>query len=130
MSNHSHHLISSLVVLLSLGGCASSHDLSQGPGAFGGGVMHSEVKPGLFMIRSQTNWAPWPNLGSARSAWEDEAKKACHKKPWKEINVREGTRDTGLPSMGVLPYLVSEKQGYALCQDAETSEEDALKAAN
>jgi len=92
--------------------------------------MHSEVKPGFFLIRSQTNWAPWSNLGSARSAWEDEATKACQRKPWKEIKIVEETRDTGLPSMGILPYLVSEKRGYALCQGAETSEEDALKAAN
>ncbi|MCJ0763333.1 hypothetical protein [Variovorax terrae] len=129
MRNKYQHLkypVCSIIFLL--GGCASTHDLSKGPGAFGGGVMHSEVKPGLFFVRSQTNWAPWPNLRSARSAWEAEATKACQQKPWKELNVREETRDTGLPNMGVLRYLVSEKQGYALCEGAETSEE-ALKAA-
>jgi hypothetical protein len=118
------------VAFLVLGGCASSHDLKQGAGTFGGGVMHEELKPGLFLVRSQTNWAPWPNLGSARSAWEQEARTACKGKNWKEVNTKEGTRDTGLPSMGLLPYLVSEKRGYALCDDSQTSEAEALKLAN
>jgi hypothetical protein len=118
------------VVFFILGGCASSHDLKQGHGIFGGGVMHEEVKPGFFLVRSQTNWAPWPNLGSARSAWAEEARKACQGKNWKEINTNEGTRDTGMPSMGILPYLVSEKRGYALCEGSETSEEQALNLAN
>lgn len=92
--------------------------------------MHEEIKPGLFRVRSQTNWAPWPTEGSAASGWADEAKKACKGKTFKELNTKVWTRDTGKPSMGVLKYLVSEKYGYTLCEGAATSEEEALKWAN
>lgn len=115
-------------IAIALGGCASSHDLRKGPGAFGGGVMHEEVRPGLFKVRAQTNWAPWPNEGSASSAWSEEATKACKGAQFKEINTKVSTRDTGMASMGpLLRYLVSEKYGYALCQGAETTEEEAAK---
>lgn len=117
-------------ISLVLSACASSHDLSKGAGAFGGGVLHREVRPGFYFVRSQTNWAPWSMEGSAASGWADEAKKACAGKAWKEIGTRVLTRDTGLPSMGVLKYLVSEKAGYALCEGSEISEEDASSLAS
>jgi hypothetical protein len=63
--------------------------------------------------------------GSAASGWEDEAKKACAGRAWKEVGTRVSTRDTGLPSMSVLKYLVSEKTGYALCDGSVVSEEEA-----
>ena len=125
-----HRVIAVIIGAVALNGCASSSDLRQGPGAFGGGVMHEQVKPGLFRVRSQTNWAPWSNEGSAASTWTEEAKKACKGQSYKELNAKLWTRDTGKPSMGVLKYLVSEKYGYALCQDAETSEDEAIKFAN
>jgi hypothetical protein len=124
-TNHHRSLPILVASAISLSGCASTHDLRKGAGIFGGGVMHREVKPGLFLIRAQTNWAPWPNLGSAQGAWKDEAKIACEGKSWMEINIVEGTRDTGKPSMGILKYLVSEKFGYVLCEGAITSENEA-----
>lgn len=112
-------------ITLTLAACASSHDLGTGAGVFGGGVLHREVKPGFFFVRSQTNWAPWAMEGSAISAWAEEASKACRGKAWKEFNTTVATRDTGMPSMGVLRYLVSEKVGHALCEGSEVSEEEA-----
>ena len=119
-------LIASLGVVV-LAGCASTHNLREGSGMFGGGVMHEEIKPGLFRVRSATNWAPWPNEGSASSAWIEESSKACRGKTWKELYTKVSTHDSGLPSMGILKYLVSEKNGYVLCSDAVITEEEAIK---
>lgn len=65
--------------------------------------------------------------GSAASGWADEADKACTGKAWKEINTTVSTRDTGM--VGILPYLISEKVGYALCDGSNLSEEEVSKLA-
>lgn len=116
---------SMLLVCALITGCASTQDLSKGPGLFGGGVHSQEVKPGLFRIVASTNWTPWSNYSGARSLWAGVADKVCDEGKYREFGIQESARDTGLPSMGILKYITTTRSGYALCADASTSEEEA-----
>ncbi len=111
-------------------GCASTHDLREGPGLLGGGVQHSEIKPGLHSILVRTNWAPWSNYSGAKSSWEAVADSLCGSNNYKELGISEAARDTGMQPMGVLRYIVTERTGYALCNNAATNIEEAVSFLN
>jgi hypothetical protein len=117
-----------LFIMVLSQGCASSHDLRKGPGPFGGGVTHSELKPGMFFVRTQTDRAPWSSEAFASSAWKKEAAKACKGKDFIEINTKLSTRE--VVGSGNVPLFVSDKYGYVLCAGAETSKEEAMQSAN
>jgi len=119
-------LLSSLVFV----GCASMHDLSSGRNSFGGGVSSTEIRPGFFRILARTNWAPWSNFSAAKSSWQAVANSACGEGKWKEISFTEEARDAGIQQMGVLSYIVTERVGYALCQNAATTEAEAKALAS
>jgi len=106
-----------VIATIFLASCASTHNLSDGnSNLLGGGYFVSETEPGKFHIIATTNWAPWPNHSGARSMWEKEAKKACAKKPYSEVDVSERVYDS-LPSpFPLVKYLVTEKDGYAVCE--------------
>ena len=51
---------------LLLHSCASSHNLADGRGPFGGGYEVVKVSQHKYKITAITNWAPWPNYDSVR----------------------------------------------------------------
>lgn len=112
--------------VLFLSGCASTHDLSSGPGLFGGGVAHEEINPGLFRIQVQTNVTPWSREDAARELWADVAKQVCPSGKWKEFAIKEDSYD---PTVYASPikHVSNERSGYALCEGAKTTEEEADK---
>jgi len=93
-----------------LAGCTSTHDLSKGPGVLGGGVQHIEVKPGLYSITAQTNWAPWSNYSAARRAWRKAADALCGKGEYQEFAISQAAKDTGMPII-CEPLRISSRSG-------------------
>jgi hypothetical protein len=120
------HLITTLSVIFLIAGCASTHDLNSGPNPFGGGVRHEELKPGLYSVTAITNWAPWPNYSGAKSAWTKVADSVCGAGAYKELGVSAEARNTGLPPMGVLTYIITVQNGYVLCSNAKTTLDEAM----
>ena len=109
-----------------LAGCTSTHDLSKGPGVLGGGVEHIEVKPGLYSITAQTNWAPWSNYPAAQRAWRNAADALCGKGKYQELGISQAAKDTGMPHfLRAAAYIVTERRGYALCNDSQITFADA-----
>ncbi len=104
-------------------GCASTHNLNEGPNALGGGVQTAQVKPGLYSIYARTNWAPWSNYSGVRNVWAKTAESLCDKSGYQEIGISEADYDTGKP--GPLAYIVTQRDGHALCNNAATSMEEA-----
>lgn len=117
------------ITVLLLTACASTHDPSQGANYLGGSLQHAEIKPGFFSIRARTNFAPWSNHSGAKSAWTSKADTLCGTAKYRELGIRESVNETGAP-IGILKYLVTERFGYALCNDASTSFEEATTLAN
>lgn len=112
------------VWVVSLSGCASTHDLASGPNHFGGGVSTIELKPGFFRVLARTNWAPWNNFDAARRSWEKLANSTCGEGKWKEIASKEQAQDVGVMRTPV-PYIVTEKIGYVLCKNSQMTVEEA-----
>lgn len=118
------HRLFVIILAAICAGCASTHNLNEGPNALGGGVQTAQVKPGLYSIYARTNWAPWSNYSGARSVWTKTAESLCGKVGYQEIGISEADYDTGKP--GPLPYIVTQRDGHALCDNAATSMEEAL----
>jgi hypothetical protein len=106
--------------------CASSDDLRTKKSSYGGGVLHDELKTGVYWVRARTHSAPWPNEGPAIASWKEEATKACGGKAYKEVHTLVFTETLSSASFNPLvKYLVSEKSGYAVCDGAVLTEEEA-----
>ena len=98
----------------------------EGPGVLGGGVQHIEVKPGLYSITAQTNWAPWSNYPAAQRAWRKAADALCGKGKYQELGISQAAKDTGMPHfLRAAAYIVTERRGYALCNDSQITFADA-----
>ena len=109
-----------------LGGCASSHNLAtDGTNLLGGGYFESKVHDGVFQISVKTNWAPWVNASAARSSWRTRANELCGSEKFRELEVREGSYDQ-LPAYGGLRYIITTRDGFAVCEAANLSDEAAL----
>jgi hypothetical protein len=111
-------------LVLAVAACASTHDPSHGANYLGGSLQHTEIKPGFFSIRARTNFGPWSNHSGAKSAWTSKADSLCGATKYRELGIRESVNEIGQP-MGIFKYLVTERSGYALCNDATTSFEEA-----
>lgn len=110
-----------------LAGCASTHDLSTGPGLLGGGIQKTEELPGFYWILARTNEAPWENLSGAKSSWIEVAESVCGRGQFTEIAITEQAINRGShPTMQAISMILSERRGYALCRSAKTSMEEAL----
>lgn len=110
-----------VMVVASLVGCASTHDLSKGTNMLGGGYKQEEMGPGLFYIYARSNHAPWANIEAARITWRNGAERACLSSAYDELSIREGEKDTGLQNSGGVRYLVTERTGYAKCDSSTLS---------
>lgn len=109
-----------------LSGCASSHNLAtDGNNVLGGGFLQSRIRDGIFQISVKTNWAPWVNTLSARSSWRDRAKELCGSDKFRELEITEGSYDQ-LPPFGPLRYIVTTRDGFAVCDSANLSDDQAL----
>jgi len=118
-----------LLVALALvvSGCASTHDLSQGPNVWGGGVYREQLRPGLHWIVVKSNVAPWANRDTVVAQWQEEAGRLCaggHRALRIEDLVEEEHAPMNLFGLS-LPYLITVRKGYALCDSAGLSVEDA-----
>lgn len=116
-----------IAVGLVVAGCASTHDLAQGPNVWGGGVYRERVRDGLHYIVVKSNVAPWTNRDTVSSQWQEEAAKLCSG-GHRALRVADSIEEehAPMPLLGLpLPYLVTVRTGYALCDKASLSVEDA-----
>lgn len=116
-----------LPIALALAACASTHDLSQGPNVWGGGIYREEIGPGLHYIVVKSNVAPWPNRDTVTGQWQAQARQLCGG-AFRALRVEELVEEERAPMvvLGVsMPYLVTVRKGYALCGAAGLSDEDA-----
>jgi hypothetical protein len=108
-------------------GCASSHNLAtDGTNLLGGGYRQSKVHEGIFQISVKTNWAPWTNTSAARRSWRDRARESCGSEKFRELEIVEGSYDQLPAYMGVAPYIVTTRDGFAVCESANLSDAAAL----
>ena len=116
-----------LVALLGpvLTSCASTHDMASGPNPLGGGIREFDVADGVYRIMVKTNAAPWENLSGARSSWLSRAEHFCGQGRFKEFEVREYSYDN-VPAVGFVRYIVTAREGYAVCNRLKISDEEAL----
>jgi hypothetical protein len=118
-------LLSAAALLLA--GCASSHNMAtDGRNLLGGGYLDSEIANGLYQISVKTNWAPWVNAESAQRAWRGRAEVLCGSDQFRELEIRESSYDE-LPPMGVMRYIVTTRDGIAVCTRANLSDEQATR---
>jgi hypothetical protein len=108
-----------------LAACASTHDLNEGPGTFGGGVNHRQVAPGLYWVEARTNFKPWSNYSGASRMWRRVASDLCGKSTYEELNIEEAAEETAPAVMGALKYIVTSRKGYALCGTAHMGKNEA-----
>jgi len=107
-------------------GCASSHNLAEGSNALGGGYFESKVADGVYQISVKTNWAPWVNTSAARSSWESRARALCRSDKFRQLEIRESHYDHIQPMVAGLRYIVTTRDGYAVCESANLSDDAAL----
>lgn len=116
-----------VAVALAVVGCASTHDLAQGPNVWGGGVYREQVRPGLHHIVVKSNVAPWTNRDTVAAQWQAEAHRLCgggHR----ALRVEDLVEEEHAPMFVLgfsLPYLITVRRGYALCDSSGLAVEDA-----
>ncbi len=111
-----------LVVPFLVSSCASTHDFSSdGHSTFGGGYKVTEIQRGTYRIVAKTNVTPWTNFETARKMWHDQAKRACGEAEYMEQDINEYSYENSPRFFGVVPYVVSAREGYAVCVQATTS---------
>jgi hypothetical protein len=116
-----------LGLALAVAGCASTHDLAQGPNVWGGGVYREQVQPGLHYIVVKSNVAPWTNRDAVAAQWQQEAVRLCgggHRALRVQDLVEEEREPMSLAVLS-LPYLITVRKGYALCETAQLSIDSA-----
>jgi hypothetical protein len=119
--------VQTIIATAFLCGCASSHNLAtDGMNVFGGGYIQSKVSDGIFQISVKTNWAPWVNTSAAKSSWRDRATELCGSEKFRELEIREGNYDQLSPYGGVIRYIVTTRDGFAVCDNANLTDEAAL----
>lgn len=119
-------ILSIVLITTLLCACASSHNLAtDGTNLLGGGYFTSKVNDGIFQISVKTNWAAWVNTSAARSAWRDRATELCGSEKFRELEIREGNYDP-IPPFGFLRYIVTTRDGYAICESANLTDDAAL----
>lgn len=107
-------------VVLAIAGCASTHDLAQGPNVWGGGIYREELRPGLHYVVVKSNFTPWANRDTVASQWHEEAIRLCGG-GYRALRVEALVEEEHEPMfvLGVsVPYLVTVRKGYALCDSA------------
>ncbi|MCE2746827.1 MAG: hypothetical protein LW710_13105 [Burkholderiales bacterium] len=119
--------LAGLASVVSLAGCASTHDLTKGNNMMGGGYKQEELGPGLFYIYARSNHAPWANMEAARATWRTGAERACGSAEYDELFIKETERDTGLQNSSGVRYLVTERTAYAKCDSSSLSKEEIKK---
>lgn len=112
-------IVLSGALLLALTSCTSSHNLdTDGANLLGGGYNVRDHTGGKFYITAKTNWAPVENLEAAREMWSELAEEACGGSDYEEEIIREYSYESLPAFFGIVKYIVSAKEGYAVCQTA------------
>lgn len=113
-------------------GCASKHNLqTDGANSLGGGYFETRFSENVWKLTATTNFAPWPNHGAAREMWSDRASLLCGKSGYSEYQVSEFVRQhigpLYNPILGEVKYLLTVKDGYAICGSKSFSQEELAK---
>jgi len=118
---HAMRAIRLIMATAFLCGCASSHNVATGSAnLLGGGYYQQKVHDGIFLISVKTNWAPWTSTSTARSSWREHARALCGSERFRELEITEGSYDQGLRQ------IVTTRDGYAVCEKTDLSDEAAL----
>ena len=118
-----------LTLALAMTGCASTHDLSQSPNIWGGGIYREPLAPGLLYLVAKSNVAPWTNRGLVAEKWASEARAFCGG-GYRALRVGERIDEEHDPMVVVgfsLPYLITVRQGFVVCDSAGLSDEAAAQ---
>ena len=108
-----------LVFSFLISSCASTHDFSKDRhSTLGGGYEVTKIQQGTYRIVAKTNETPWTNFGTARKMWRDLAEKACGKAEYTEQDINEYSYENSPRFFGVVPYIVSAREGNAVCAPA------------
>jgi hypothetical protein len=113
-----------LILIFTLGGCASYKDLNDGRrNNLGGGFQDHKLGDGLFYVLAKTNWAPWQNFAGANSTFQKRATELCG------ANYRILKKDeTSYEAMaGMRGYIISQVEGYVLSAQSPLGESEANK---
>ena len=116
-----------VILAISLFGCASTHNFAtDGNNVLGGGYLESKIHDGVYHITVKTNWAPWVRTSAARSAWQTRAQTLCGSEKFRELQIKESSYEPISAYQGIVPYIVTVREGFAVCDSANLSEEAAL----
>lgn len=117
---------SSIALYATITACASTHDLNNGPGLFGGGVNHGQIAPGLYWVVVKTNFKPWSDSSGARRLWRGTARQLCGKSRFDELDPLESKQEVAPRALGLVQYVVTTRAGYALCDSSGLGRAQAL----
>jgi hypothetical protein len=108
-------------------GCASNHNLQKdGLNLLGGGYYESTLAKGIHHISVKTNFAPWVNRAGAANSWRARAATLCGPAGFQEADVSEGYYYQGPPPYDLLPYIITTRDGYAVCKDLGLTLDEAM----
>jgi len=107
--------------------CASTHDIQKdGINPLGGGYIESKLAAGIHHISVKTNVAPWVNLAGVRSSWRGRAEALCGPAEYREVDVKEDSYEHAPAFLLLVPYIVTTREGYAVCKDINLSDDEAM----
>jgi hypothetical protein len=111
--------------LLTIFGCASSHDYNKdGYSIFGGGFRDSQRLPGFYYIKARSNLALIVSHDAAEQTWRQRAEELCKPAGYIEIRIHESVEDISEYSNTGHP--LAARTGYALCKNSSTTYEQAI----
>lgn len=117
--------------VLTIGGCASTHNLkTDGANIFGGGgFIGEELRPGLYRMSARSNMAIWPSFAAASETWKIRADQLCGKNAYENFETTQSDgRGVTVPILVPTRGIVVERglaqtynatmSGYVLCTSA------------
>src|SRR5205085_2897996 len=89
-----------------------------------GGYYESKLADGIYHMSVKTNFAPWVNRAGATASWRNRAEALCGA-GYRELDVHESSYEQG-PAVFALPYIITTRDGYAVCKDVALSDDEAM----
>ncbi len=115
-------LFTAVLIAISTG-CASTHNLENGDGAFDGGYQISRVIDGICYIYARTNGSVSADYEAAKNMFITQAVKTCGSENVGTVNTNSRLDNSKFGFM-----VVTELTGYAICLDNGLSEQQVREA--
>lgn len=115
-------------LVIALGGCTSSHNTrTDGKNLLGGGYYEATLQDGLHYIQAKTNFGPLTNTSGARRMWEGRARELCGASAFRELGGSDWSYEDR-PGFVLVRYIITVREGFAVCADSGLSDEQAIEA--